>query len=156
MAMAVLCAKRGTCARRQVGCVLIDEHDHVLSTGYNGRIAGAPHCIDVKCAGVNQKSGEGLDLCEAVHAEENALLQCRDVYAIKTCFCTTLPCPRCLRQLMNTSCIALYYLYDYGDAKMTIAKWQASRILRMAYKLPMIRLITQRFVEDEDCEWENI
>ena len=40
LAMAVLVAARGTCARRNVGCVLVDSRNHVLATGYNGVIFG--------------------------------------------------------------------------------------------------------------------
>lgn len=37
-------ALRGTCLRRKVGAVLVDADGFVLSTGYNGRAAGLPHC----------------------------------------------------------------------------------------------------------------
>lgn len=105
LAMARLVATRGTCARRQVGCVLVDARGHVLSTGYNGRPRGLDHCSEGSpCAGAASPSGTDLDLCEAVHAEANALLQCPDVEAIDTCYVTVSPCVGCVKLLLNTSC----------------------------------------------------
>jgi hypothetical protein len=37
-------------------------------------------------------SGTGLDVCEAIHAEQNALLQCKDVEQIDTAYVTAMPC----------------------------------------------------------------
>lgn len=102
--MAELVASRGTCRRRKVGCVLVSERGHVLATGYNGVAAGEHHCLDVACAGAERPSGEGLDMCEAIHAEQNALLQCRDVWAIDTAYVTDSPCATCQKLLMNTGC----------------------------------------------------
>lgn len=42
--MAGLVSTRGTCIRRQVGCVLVNARGHVLATGYNGVAARQPHC----------------------------------------------------------------------------------------------------------------
>ena len=75
--IAKLVGKRSTCRRRQVGCVLVDSQNHIVSTGYNGVIKGATHCLDVPCQGAQAPSGTDLDECFAVHAEMNALLQLR-------------------------------------------------------------------------------
>ena len=77
--MALLVAQRGTCARRKVGCILVNQKRHVIATGYNGNPAGQKHCIDYPCKGATAKSGRDLELCEAIHAEQNALLQCKNV-----------------------------------------------------------------------------
>ena len=37
-------ARRATCLRRKVGCVLLSARGHVLATGYNGVAMGMPHC----------------------------------------------------------------------------------------------------------------
>jgi deoxycytidylate deaminase len=75
--MANLASERATCKRRKVGCILVNSKKHVIATGYNGVAAGQEHCIDNPCEGAQLKSGEGLDKCEAIHAEQNALLQCK-------------------------------------------------------------------------------
>lgn len=130
---------RSTCRRRKVGCVLVDERGHLLATGYNGIPSGLPHCnesiphientgyageqagvlddlVDYPnaCNGSEMKSGEGLDKCFAVHAEQNALLQCKDVYQIDKCFVTTQPCIHCVKLLLNTTCKTIYFQEEYS------------------------------------------
>ena len=101
--MALLVSERGTCVRRKVGCILVNKKNHVLATGYNGNPSGFSHCLDKPCKGANSTSGKDLDKCEAIHAEQNALLQCKDVYDIDTVYCTVSPCIHCVKLLLNTS-----------------------------------------------------
>jgi dCMP deaminase len=111
--MAQLVSRRATCARRSVGCVLVSSRGHVLATGYNGPPSGSNHCSDTPCPGASYPSGSGLERCEAVHAEQNALLQCRDVFQIETAYVTTMPCMTCTKLLLNTSCKRIVFLQDY-------------------------------------------
>jgi dCMP deaminase len=124
IAMAV--ARRSTCMRRSVGCVLVDEKNRILATGYNGMASGQPHCNEVRpdphgyamyhphaCPGAFAQSGEHIDQCGAIHAEQNALVQCRDVDAIRTCYTTTQPCVSCLKLLLGTPCDRIVYRYAY-------------------------------------------
>lgn len=117
LSLALLVSSRGTCARRKVGCVLVDERKHIIATGYNGVASGLEHCIDTPCAGASAPSGTGLDLCEAIHAEQNALLQCKDVYSIHTAYCTDSPCISCVKLLMNTSCQRIVFIREYPHAR---------------------------------------
>ena len=106
-------SKRSTCARRRVGCVLVNNRNHILATGYNGVAPGQSHCIDTPCAGAQLPSGVGHDICEAVHAEQNALLQCSNVYDIEICYTTTAPCMACTKLLLNTSCKSIIFAKAY-------------------------------------------
>lgn len=115
--MAKLVAQRATCARRRVGCVLTDINNHVLATGYNGVARGRPHCIDQKCPGADCPSGTGLDLCEAIHAENNALLQCKDVDFVHTCYVVSSPCKQCIRLLLNTRCTRIVFEEEYPHSE---------------------------------------
>lgn len=118
--MAKLVAKRATCSRRSVGCVLVDEYDHVLATGYNGVPKGSPHCNEgFPCQGSVSGSGEDLHKCVAIHAEQNALLQCRDVMSIKAAYVTVNPCEHCLKMLLNTSVKYIYFQSWYPNAIIT-------------------------------------
>jgi dCMP deaminase len=119
MSMAILVASRATCPRRKVGSVLINTRGHVLATGYNGVAAGQTHCIDSPCPGAGLPSGQGLDKCQALHGEQNALLQCRDVYQIDTAYVTASPCITCTKLFLNTSCRRIVFLdeYPHSDAK---------------------------------------
>jgi len=111
--LAILVSRRGTCARRLVGCVLVCSRGHVLATGYNGVPSGHVHCIDSRCPGADFPSGTGLDKCEAIHAEQNALLQCQDVNQIDTAYVTAMPCMTCTKLLLNTSCKRIIYTEPY-------------------------------------------
>lgn len=137
--MAVLTAKRATCLRRAVGCVLLNERGHVLATGYNGVAAGQPHCnqeYEIRapsrrfigqrqtgnpvgkkfphaCPGSRAESGTNLDACEAIHAEQNALLQCPNVWDIHTAYVTASPCVTCTKLLLNTGCRRIVFLEEY-------------------------------------------
>jgi dCMP deaminase len=142
-------AERGTCIRKQVGCVITDIHGYITSTGYNGVARGLPHCNEKvfipnpkliqpngswrdpehwertevpiypnKCAGAGHDSGQGLEICEAIHAEQNALLQCADVQKIHTVYVTVSPCRHCMKLIMNTSAKRVVFLSTYSqDAK---------------------------------------
>lgn len=124
MSMAMLVSSRASCARRKVGCVLVDRHNYVLATGYNGVARGLTHCTTTPCAGATARSGEGLVLCEAIHAEQNALLQCRDKEAIAKAYCTTAPCVYCTKLLLNTGCQEVIFLEDYPHAKASERLWR--------------------------------
>lgn len=121
--LALLTAQRTTCCRRAVGCVLLNARGHVLATGYNGVAAGLPHCnqhdpyhptgFPHACEGAKSPSGTNLDGCQAIHAEQNAMLQCKDVYSIHTCYVTASPCMTCVKLLLNTSCERVVYVEEY-------------------------------------------
>jgi dCMP deaminase len=129
-------AEQSTCLRRRVGCVLTNRRGHVLATGWNGVASGQPHCNERApyddneaaydavhggfnhqypnaCVGATAPSGTALDQCQAIHAEQNALLQCRDAYAIETCYCTASPCVTCVKLLLNTSCRRIVFIEEY-------------------------------------------
>jgi dCMP deaminase len=144
MAMARITADRSTCLRRRVGAVLLNARGHVLATGYNGVATGMNHCneptgiVEVMnpvgfvsgklvhghaCLGANADSGTNLDACQAIHAEQNALLQCHEVYTIDTCYCTTAPCMTCTKLLLNTSCRRIVFLENYPHAASARDLW---------------------------------
>lgn len=120
---AVLASKRGTCGRRQVGCALFDERGHLLSTGYNGPPSGVDHCITKACSGRHAAPGTGLELCEAVHAEANALIQCHDPFKIKYCYVTNSPCIHCVKLLLNTSCEIIVFNERYAHDTDAMRLW---------------------------------
>lgn len=130
MSLAVATAKRSTCARRLVGCVLLDSRNHVMATGYNGVASGQPHCRDRvlgsypnACPGAFAPSGTMLDGCHAIHAEQNALLQCRNVYTVETAYCTTSPCMTCLKLLLGTTCKRIVILEPYPNLEAARDLW---------------------------------
>ena len=109
--MAIVASLRSTCKSRQIGAVFVDENYHVLSTGYNGPAKGLNTCDP--CHRSNAPSGHNLNKCMAVHAEQNALLQCSNVNIINTLYVTVSPCFECIKVLLNTPCDRIIYLNDY-------------------------------------------
>lgn len=122
MAVALVLAQRATCVKRQVGCVLTDKFGRILSTGYNGVARGLKHCTEKACPGAYDSAGS--DSCQAIHAEVNALLACRDTELIDTCYTTVLPCNSCMKTLMNTSCGRIVYLEDHADSRFVLGNWR--------------------------------
>jgi dCMP deaminase len=130
--IAKLAATRTTCIRRGVGCVLVNQRGHILAVGYNGVAKGMPHCNeptdDGLCWDTNEPvqvvSGHackghdlppGQDSCEAVHAEQNALLQCSDPWSVEVAYVTLSPCKACLKLLLSTSCKRIVVLEEHVD-----------------------------------------
>lgn len=111
MSLALLAAQRASCPRRKVGCVLVDKHSHVVSTGYNGPPSGEQNCTENPCGGHNQPSGQGLSLCRAIHAEINAFNQAGErLKTVTDMFLTAGPCcPLCTDTFLT--------LYKRGDLK---------------------------------------
>lgn len=107
MGVAQLLSKRATCVKRAVGCVLTDSQGRIIGSGYNGVPSGAVHCTETPCHGAGQMAGS--DTCQAVHAEMNALMYCKDVQTIDTCYVTVFPCNHCMKALLNTSCQRIVY-----------------------------------------------
>lgn len=144
MSMALLVSFRSTCISRRVGCVLVNGEGHVLSTGYNGAPSGMAHCTTTGiCQRKESPSGQGLENCVAIHAEQNALLQCRDVREIGACYVTSSPCSHCLKLLMNTACSDIFYAEPYPNeeaVRPSIDKWILSREGRYMVQLPSPKL----------------
>ena len=100
--IAQMVATRATCPRRKVGCVLVDSKQHIVATGYNGVPSGFKHCVDSPCPGAEYETGQGLDACEAIHAEVNAFLQLRSDDVL-TAYLTVMPCFSCAKMIANSS-----------------------------------------------------
>ena len=124
LGIAHLLSTRATCVKRQVGCVLTDARGNIIGEGYNGVPAGSPHCIDTPCGGAGHSIGS--DTCQAVHAELNALIRCRCVDKIDTCYTTVFPCNNCMKTLLNTSCQRIVYEYEHETSEMVREKWSKS------------------------------
>jgi dCMP deaminase len=69
-------SSRSTCLRRRYGAVIVKDNV-IVSTGYNGAPRGALNCVDSgKCVRkeLNVPAGQRYELCVAVHAEQNAIV----------------------------------------------------------------------------------
>jgi dCMP deaminase len=113
-------AERSTCLRRHVGAILV-KNKRILATGYNGAPARLKHCEEVGCLREDGSipSGERHELCRALHAEQNAIIQAAyHGIAISgaTLYCTNKPCVICSKMIINAGIKKIIYLDGYNDA----------------------------------------
>lgn len=117
--MAKLVAKRATCLRRRIGAILVKDK-RILATGYNGAPRGLAHCLDIGCVREKLKipSGERHELCRALHAEQNALIQA-SLYGISVkdsaLYVTNQPCVICVKMLINAGIKEIVMADGYPD-----------------------------------------
>ncbi|MDD2217809.1 MAG: cytidine/deoxycytidylate deaminase family protein [Eubacteriales bacterium] len=120
MEMAQLTARRSTCLRRNVGAVIVKDR-HIIATGYNGAPRGLPHCEE-KGGCLREKmgvpSGERHELCRALHAEQNAIIQSATLgQSIEgaTIYCTHQPCVICAKMIINAGIRRIVVKNGYPD-----------------------------------------
>lgn len=112
MAIAGVWARRSTCRRGAVGCVLADLRGVVISSGYNGAPPGLPHCHEVGCR------VEDGHCVRATHAEVNAIANAARRGASldgATLVSTVAPCLRCLYLLISAGVRRVVYLHPSGS-----------------------------------------
>ena len=109
-----LVARRSTCIRRSVGAIITDQEGHILATGYNGVPINFDHCISHPCRGAGDNPGD-TSKCMAIHAEQNAILQCSALERAHTLYCSNLPCFVCSKMLANTNIKVVICQEDYAD-----------------------------------------
>lgn len=110
MEIASKVASRSTCDRAYVGCLIVNDDNRIVSTGYNGSIKGNPHCLDV---GHTMRDGHCI---ATIHAEMNALLYCaREGIPVKGCtaYVTHFPCLNCTKSLIQAGITRIYYHEGY-------------------------------------------
>ena len=121
MEMAEVTAKRSTCLRRQVGAVIVQDK-HIIATGYNGAPRGIEHCIERKGGCLREQlgvpSGEKHELCRALHAEQNAIIQAATLgQSVEgaTIYVTNQPCVICAKMLINAGIEKIIVKEGYPD-----------------------------------------
>lgn len=155
------------CLSRQLGAVLVTPDGTIVGTGYNGPARGVPHCNSqerfdylIKRANflVKQnmtdnwgkqcprklmgfKSGEGLDYCQAGHAERNCIVNAaREGIRTKGCWLVSYspwPCVPCAIEIVNagiTHVVCLDEIYEEGTkfifkyGKVKVITWSQEQI----------------------------
>jgi len=119
MGIVELVKERSTCMRRQVGAVVVKDK-RILSTGYNGAPMNCPHCEETGCLRIqmNIPSGTRHELCRAVHAEQNAIVQAAyHGISLKgaTLYVTDSPCVICAKLAINAGIEVIVYKGEYPD-----------------------------------------
>ena len=122
MELAGVIANWASCykANRKIGAVIV-KNKRIVTTGYNGAPAGIKTCVERgEC--LRQKlgiaSGTRAELCYAVHAEQNAIIQAARLGSSidgATLYCTHQPCVLCAKMIVNSGIRRVVYREGYPD-----------------------------------------
>ncbi|MGL4790891.1 MAG: deoxycytidylate deaminase [Anaerotignaceae bacterium] len=132
MEIAEIVKTRSTCLRRQVGAVIVRDN-RIITTGYNGSPTGTYHCSDKgTCPRIemNIPSGERHELCRALHAEQNAIIQAANMGVStdnSTLYVTTQPCVICAKMCINAGIKKIVYKGPYPD-KLSIEMLNEAKV----------------------------
>lgn len=105
---------------RQVGAIIV-KNKRILTTGYNGAPEGVKSCKERgECLRMKNDiaSGTRLELCYAVHAEQNAIVQAARLGIVlegATLYCTHQPCVICAKMIINAGINRIVYKDGYPD-----------------------------------------
>ena len=122
MEMAQLVSTWASCYQeeRKVGAVIVKDK-RVMTTGYNGAPAGVSTCVERgeclrKKLGI--PSGTRHEMCYAVHAEQNAVIQAARIGVAlsgATLYCTHQPCVICAKIIINAGITRVVFAEGYPD-----------------------------------------
>ncbi|OQX86044.1 hypothetical protein B6D60_06925 [candidate division KSB1 bacterium 4484_87] len=133
MKMAFLVAERSTCLRHHVGAIIV-KNRHVLTTGYNGAARKTNDCLRLGCLRnqLNIPSGERHEICRAIHAEQNAIIQA-GVHGVSiegaTLYCTHFPCIICAKMIVNAGIKKVVVAQGYPDKyNLVMALFDEARV----------------------------
>lgn len=121
MEIAEIVKTRSTCLRRQVGAVIVKDN-RIITTGYNGAPSGLRHCTDIggcERERLHIPSGQRHELCRALHAEQNAIIQAAKLGVSidgATLYCTHQPCSVCAKMIINAGIRRVVYQEGYPDS----------------------------------------
>jgi dCMP deaminase len=128
MEISMVVSSRSTCLRRRYGAVIVKDNV-IVSTGYNGAPRGSVNCGDrgtCRRQELNIPAGERYELCEAVHAEQNAIIngtpeRMKDAtiyvagFEEGDIFAEGKPCLLCRRMIRNAQIKEVVYLTKDGS-----------------------------------------
>ncbi len=126
--IAKVVSTRATCLRRRYGAVIVKDNV-IVSTGYNGSPRGAVNCIDsgvCRRKELNVPPGQRYELCVAVHAEQNAIVngppeRMKDAtiyiagFEADGSLADGRPCLLCRRMIRNAQISKVVYLSRNGE-----------------------------------------
>lgn len=107
-------------SNRHVGAVVVKDK-RVLTTGYNGCPSGIVSCAERgECLRriKNIPSGTMQEVCYAVHAEQNAIIQAAKLGVSlegATMYVTHQPCIICTKMIINSGIKTVIYKNGYPD-----------------------------------------
>ena len=102
MNIADVVSTRSPYRKTLVGCIIVSPDNKIISTGYNGYFAGAPHVAVIQDG--HEKS--------TVHAEANAVCYAKSDGKYCTAYITHYPCLDCFKLLVSFGITRIVYKND--------------------------------------------
>lgn len=120
MSVAHIVALRSRCSRAQVGAVIVDTNQRIVSTGYNGPAANYPDtsdsCVSF-CDRARNGATAGYNNCPSIHAEMNALIYSdRSKIDGGTIYSSVFPCMDCAKAISNSGIVRVVSIIKDSDA----------------------------------------
>ena len=108
MNIADVVATRSPYRKTMVGCVIVSTDNRIISTGYNGYFAGAPHVAVIQ---------DGHEKA-TVHAEANAVCYAQGEGTDCTAYITHYPCLDCFKLLVSFGITRIVYKNDKNNNEL--------------------------------------
>ncbi len=99
--IAEITAKKSKDPSSQVGCVIVDPNNKIVSTGFNGFVAG--------CDETQMTYERPMKYNLIIHAEMNALMFANQSVKGCTVYVTHHPCDNCFKHLLQAGIKQVYY-----------------------------------------------
>lgn len=111
--IAEVVATRSKDPNTQVGCLIINQNNHIVGTGYNGMIQGIEETETLWQRPIKHDY--------VVHAEANAITHCLVPLKGNKLYCTLYPCKNCAKLIATAGLKSVFYKHhslngnDYLD-----------------------------------------
>lgn len=128
MLQAMMASLRSKDPNTKVGCVFVDDHNHQITMGYNGFVAGVdesklPWGRDTNVPFEYQK------YAYVVHSEANAILHSKTSLKGSKLYVTLFPCHDCAKMIATSGVKEVVYLCDKH------LETEGNRIAKKIFKL---------------------
>jgi len=134
MNIAIEISKRSPDPKTQVGCVIVNNSNRIISTGYNGFPSG----YDDK--NINWTDRDSIRNF-IIHAECNAILHIDGLKKNLKLYCTLSPCKECIKLIKTAGINTIYFKDEYKDY---------AEVVKIC-KFFNIKLIDINFIEEKQC-----
>ena len=109
------------CIKRSVGALAV-RNNAILLYATNMPMIHQENCLSLEhCPRKGSSSGENLEHCWALHAEQNLIIQALQ-HNISLCatsvYVTTQPCFTCTKMLVASGVAAIYYCHPYPQPNL--------------------------------------
>lgn len=113
MSIAYVSSLRSKDPSRQVGCCIVDNDKHIISTGYNGFPNNCPD--EYFPWEKNTEKYSDSKYAYVVHAELNAIIQAKRDLTNCILYVTTMPCNECMKAIIQSGIKTIYYGEEYKN-----------------------------------------